>query len=208
MFRPGSSQSIVRLRGHLVTLAQVSVRILPGAMTRMTQDILARFRWVDGHADVWRLFSDGDLFPALVRSLADPFRASSITKVVGIEARGFILGGAVASELGAGFVAIRKPGGLFPGEKLVGVTSPDYRSQQVQLRLQRKSLGQPDRVVIIDDWFETGNQALTAKALIESAGASFVGASVIVDQLNADVRSRLQPFHALITREALGADTD
>ena len=157
---------------------------------------------------MWRLFSDGDLFPALVRALADPFRGSSLTKVVGIEARGFILGGAVASELDAGFVAIRKPGGLFPGEKLVGVTPPDYRNQQVQLRLQRTSLGQLDRVALIDDWFETGSQALAAKALIEAAGANFVGASVIVDQLDSDVRSRLQPFHALIARDALGVDTD
>ena len=50
-------------------------------MTDVTPEILARFRWVDGHADVWRLFSDADFFPALVRALADPYRESAVSKV-------------------------------------------------------------------------------------------------------------------------------
>jgi adenine phosphoribosyltransferase len=176
-------------------------------MTDITPDLSARFRWVDGHADVWRLFSDADLFPELIRALADPFRDLAITKVVGIEARGFILGGAVAIELNAGFVAIRKPGGLFPGEKLERVTPPDYRNEQLQLRLQRESLMGGDRVLIVDDWFETGSQALAAKSLVEAGGAHFVGASVIVDQLDPGARSRFGQFHALIQRDALGEDT-
>ena len=81
----------------------------------ISDDLLARFRWIDGHADVWRLFYDRDFFPSLVAALADPFRHLGITKVAGIEARGFILGAAVALELRAGFVAIRKEGGIFPG---------------------------------------------------------------------------------------------
>ena len=176
-------------------------------MTDITAEILARFRWVDGHADVWRLFSDADLLRAIVGALSDPFRASLVTKVVGIEARGFVLGGAVATELHAGFVAIRKPGGLLPGVTLVEETLPDYRSQQLPLRLQRESLTRGDHVLVVDDWFETGAQALAAKALIERSGATFVGASVIVDQLNPGVKSSLAPFHALIHREALGSDT-
>ena len=176
-------------------------------MTDLTPAILARFRWVDGHADVWRLFSDADLFRAIVRALSDPFRASSITKVVGIEARGFILGAGVAGELRSGFVAIRKPGGLLPGDKLVRTTLPDYRNERVPLRLQRESLTREDRVLLVDDWFETGAQALAAKALIEASGATFAGASVIVDQLGPDVRSSLSQFHALLRRDELGADT-
>jgi len=159
---------------------------------------------VDGHADVWRLFSDGDLFSLLVRCLADPFRAAAITKVVGIEARGFILGGAVANELGSGFVAIRKQGGLLPGEKLVRPTPPDYRHRTSKLRLQRQSLATDDRVLLVDDWVETGSQALTARALVEEAGAEFVGASVIVDELPVDVRPQLGTFSALVGRASLG----
>jgi hypothetical protein len=100
---------ISSFRRQIGRVAQAGIHNPPGgAMTDITPEILARFRWVDGHADVWRLFSDADFFPTLVRALADPFRDLDIGKVVGIEARGFILGGAVAVELNSGFAAIRK----------------------------------------------------------------------------------------------------
>jgi adenine phosphoribosyltransferase len=93
------------------------------------------------------------------------------------------------------------------GEKLERVTPPDYRNEQLQLRLQRESLMGGDRVLIVDDWFETGSQALAAKSLVEAGGAHFVGASVIVDQLDPGARSRFGQFQALIQRDALGEDT-
>jgi adenine phosphoribosyltransferase len=170
----------------------------------VSDELLARFRWIDGHADVWRLFYDRDFFPSLVDAMADPFRDSGITKVAGIEARGFILGAAVALDLRAGFVAIRKEGGIFPGKKLTRDTPPDYRQQSTRLRLQRDSVTSNDLVLLVDDWFETGSQALTAKSLIEATGATFAGASVIVDQLEAEVRPLLGRFTALTLSDALG----
>ena len=80
----------------------------------LRSDLLEAFRWVDGHADVWRFFSDGELFARIVAELAAPFRAAQATKVAGIESRGFILGAAVAHELGVGFVAVRRAEALFP----------------------------------------------------------------------------------------------
>jgi adenine phosphoribosyltransferase len=170
----------------------------------IANDLLTRFRWVDGHADVWRLFVDREFFPRMIAALADPFRDGAITKVAGIEARGFIVGAAVAAELRAGFVAIRKEGGIFPGQKLTQATPPDYRGNSTTLRLQRSSLTHHDRVLLVDDWFETGSQALTAKSLIENAGAVFVGASVIVDQLDPEIRPLLGQFSALVRSDALG----
>ncbi|MDX6369466.1 MAG: adenine phosphoribosyltransferase [Gaiellaceae bacterium] len=120
----------------------------------VADELLTRFRWVDGHADIWRLFVDGEFFARMIAALADPFRAGAITKVAGIEARGFIVGGAVAGELHAGFVAIRKEGGLFPGEKLRQETLPDYRGNATTLQLQRSSLGPDDRV----SWSTTGSR--------------------------------------------------
>jgi adenine phosphoribosyltransferase len=137
-------------------------------------------------------------------ALADPFRDWAITKVAGIEARGFIVGAAVAGELHAGFVAIRKEGGIFPGEKLTQATPPDYRGNATTLRLQRSSLAPDDRVLLVDDWFETGSQALTAKSLIEAAGAVFVGASAIVDQLDPEIRRLLGQFSSLVSSDDLG----
>jgi adenine phosphoribosyltransferase len=170
----------------------------------LRDDLLERIPWVGGHADVWRTFSDERFFPRLVAALADPYRAEGVTKVAGIEARGFILGAAVAMELSAGFVAIRKDTGLFPGEKIVRVSERDYRGNACTLRLQVRSLTPADRVLLVDDWLETGSQALAAKAMIEAAGAVFVGASVIVDQLSDHGRARLGPFTALMPFESFG----
>jgi adenine phosphoribosyltransferase len=71
----------------------------------LTDELIARIPWVGGHADVWRAFSDEQFFPRLAAALADPYRARGVTKVAGIEARGFILGAAVAIELSPGFVS-------------------------------------------------------------------------------------------------------
>ena len=172
----------------------------------MTHDLVSCFRWVDGHADLWPLFYEQDLFSRIVAALADPFREARITKVAGIEARGFILGGAVAHELGTGFVAVRKTGGLFPGVRLERRTPPDYRNTESQLRIQRQSISVGDRVLLADDWCETGSQALTAKALIEEAGGEFVGTSIIVDQMAPDVRGLLGRLSALVTYDSLPGD--
>lgn len=168
----------------------------------MREELLARFEWVDGHADIWRLFSDGPLFLRMVAALAEPFRDA--TKVAGVEARGFILGGAVAAELGAGFAAIRKEAGLFPGKKLSHRAEADYRGTEHTLRLQRAALDPGDVVLLVDDWAERGAQALAARRLIEDCGATFAGLSLIVDQLEDDVRERIGRVHALVRAEELG----
>lgn len=169
----------------------------------LRSQLLETFAWVDGHADVWRFFTDAALLRQLTAALADPFRTEDVSKVAGIEARGFIIGTAVALELGAGFVAIRKDGGLFPGEKVEQPTSPDYRGNTSTLRIQRSSLGKDDRVLLVDDWFETGSQALGAKELIEACGACLVGSAVIVDELSDDVRPQLGRLHALLLADEL-----
>jgi adenine phosphoribosyltransferase len=161
---------------------------------------------VGGHADVWRFFSDGPLFGRVVVALAEPFRGT-VDRVAGIESRGFILGGAVARELDVGFVAIRKGGSLFPGPKAERRTATDYRGRETVLRLQRASLEPGDRVLLVDDWFETGAQALAATALVADCGAELVGAAVIVDELAGEARDRLGPLHALVHAGELPADS-
>ncbi|SEO58322.1 phosphoribosyltransferase [Amycolatopsis saalfeldensis] len=152
-------------------------------MTDHAADLVReRLRWIDGHADVWSLFRDPPTLAAVVKALADPYRAEGVTAVCGVESRGFLLGGAVAVELGAGFVAVRK-GGLFPGSKISRSTTPDYRGQRHRLRLQRAALRPDDRVLFVDDWIETGSQATTVRTMVEECGATWLGGSVIVDQL-------------------------
>ncbi len=70
--------------------------------------VLEHFRRVEGHADVWRLFANAEVLRRVAEGLAEPWRATGITGVVGIESRGFLLGAATAISLGVGCVAIRK----------------------------------------------------------------------------------------------------
>jgi adenine phosphoribosyltransferase len=169
------------------------------------EPLLARFAWVGGHADVWRWFDEPELLRTVASALVDPFRASA-TKVAGIESRGFILGTACALELGVGFVPIRKGAGLLPGPKACVETSADYRGGPQALRLQRAALADGDRVLLVDDWIETGSQAAGARALVEQCGATFLGVAAIVNQLPPDRAERLTHLHTLLPRELLGED--
>ena len=164
----------------------------------LTAQLRQRITFPDGHADVWALFYDPVLFDRVIDALAEPLR-QDVSKIAGIEARGFVLGAAVAAWLGVGFVAIRKQGGLYPGPKLTAKSGVDYRGQQNVLRLQRAACGPGDAVALVDDWFQTASQALAAKSLIAQSGARYVGASIVVDQLADANRQALAPCHALIS---------
>jgi adenine phosphoribosyltransferase len=168
----------------------------------IAEEIAARFAWIDGHADVWRLFSDPDLFGRIASALADPFRDAGVAVVCGIESRGFILGGAVARELDVGFAAIRKEAGLFPGPKIQLRTEADYRGTHQVLRLQRRAVNAGDRVLLVDDWAERGSQARAAAELVARCGGTAVGLALVVDQL--ETHDGLPAVHALVAADALG----
>ena len=164
----------------------------------IADEIAARFAWVDGHADVWRLFSDPLLFGRIASALADPFREAEIGVVCGIESRGFILGGAVARELDVGFAAIRKQAGLYPGPKIQLRTDTDYRGTRQVLRLQRQAVRAGDRVLLVDDWAWLPRSA----DLVSRCGGTSVGLALVVDQL--ETHEGLPPVHALVDADDLG----
>jgi adenine phosphoribosyltransferase len=168
-----------------------------------SQEFVERFRWVDGHADVLGLLADGAFLAGAAEALAAPFRASRVTKVAGVEARGFILGTAAALELAAGFVPIRKRGSIHPGPKAVARAAPDWRGNEPELLLQRAILSPADRVLLVDDWVETASQALAARGLIEDCGAAWAGLSVLVDQAEPPTRRLLEPLAAVVQFGAL-----
>jgi adenine phosphoribosyltransferase len=169
----------------------------------LKNEINESFEFVNGHSDVWRLFYNPNLFPRLVDELSSPFAKSGITKVAGIEARGFILGAAVAAHLGVGFVAIRKGAGLYPGPKVELEAPLDYRGKRDILRLQKAAIARGDQILLVDDWFETGSQAVTAKALIENLGGVLVGCSIIVDQLSDSSRDKLGRVESIMDEAEL-----
>lgn len=159
-------------------------------------DLVVEIPFVDGHADVWRLFDDAALLRRVVDALVAPFRGEA-TRVAGIESRGFILGTAAAVALGVGFLPIRKGDGLFPGPKATAKAGTDYRGTVHTLRMQRASASPGDRVLLVDDWIETGSQALAARQLVEECGASLIGVATVVTQAPAEVLAQLGRTHAL-----------
>lgn len=167
-------------------------------------DFVARFRFVHGHADVLGLLADGRFLEQAAEVLAEPFLQAQVTKVVAVEARGFILGTAVALRLGSGLVPIRKEGSVHPGDKIERRTPRDWRGRESVLRVQRSALSAGDRALLVDDWAETGSQALTARALVEDCGAAYVGVSLLVDQLSPEVSDRLAPVFAVAHHDELG----
>lgn len=156
-------------------------------------ELVARVEIIDGHADVLGAVADAHILRRCARTLAAPFASERVTKVAGLEARGFIFGTAVALELDAGFVAVRKPGGIHPGPKARAVTAPSWRGASVALEVQRAAIGARDRVLLVDDWAETGAQAVAARRLIEECGGRYVGLSLLVDQLDDVTRASLTP---------------
>jgi adenine phosphoribosyltransferase len=163
-----------------------------------------RLRYFDGHSDTLGLFADGGFLRRAGAALAEPFRGRGIAKVAGIEARGLILATAVALELGAGLVAVRKPGSIHPGPKEQLRAPPDWRGLETVLSLQRHVIVEGDAVLLVDDWAETGSKALTARRLIETCGGVYAGLSLLVDQLQPEIRVDLEPVVAVALAHEVG----
>jgi adenine phosphoribosyltransferase len=171
-------------------------------MTDFHGELAEKLQYFGGHSDTLGLFADGGFLRRAAAAVADPFREADVHKVAGIEARGFVLAACVALELDAGFVAIRKPGGMHPGPKVELVAPRDWRGNETTLRLQKHVVGDRECILVVDDWAETGSKALTARRLIELCGGVYGGLSLLVDQLPDDVREQLGPVEAV----ALAAD--
>ena len=158
--------------------------------------------------DVWAVFEDAELFGAVVDALAGALEPLDPDKIVSVESRGFLLGGAVAAHLGIGFVAVRKPGSLFPGEKVSIVTDPDYRGNSTELRLLVRSVGPGDRVAMVDDWIEVGAQALAVRSLVLAQGASFLGLAAMVDGSREGIAEAVPVICSLVDGESLDDGED
>jgi adenine phosphoribosyltransferase len=112
-----------------------------------------------------------------------------IDKVVGIEARGFIFGAAIAQAIGAGFVPVRKPGKL-PAAAIGQDYALEYGTQRVELHVD--GLARGERVVVIDDLLATGGTALAALALLGQLGADIVECGFVIELADLPGRTRLE----------------
>jgi adenine phosphoribosyltransferase len=128
--------------------------------------------------DVTTLFGDPEGLRRSVDMIVDVCREMHIDKVAGLEARGFILGGAVAHQLGLGFVPIRKSGKL-PGATIAEHYALEYGTATMELHDDALQAG--ERVLLVDDLIATGGTAAAGIKLVERLGAQVVQASFIID---------------------------
>ena len=128
--------------------------------------------------DITTLLADARAFRRAVDELVHPWAGSKIDKVAGIEARGFILGGAVAHQVSAGFVPIRKKGKL-PHQTVRMAYALEYGTDEMEMHVDAIHAG--DRVVLVDDLIATGGTAEGAVKLLRQVGASVVAACFIID---------------------------
>lgn len=128
--------------------------------------------------DITPLFDDAEALRAVIDELAAHFADKGITKVVGAEARGFLVGAPLAYSLGCGFVPARKPGKL-PREVYSQSYALEYGTDEIQIH--RDALSPSDRVLIVDDLIATGGTAIAAAKLVGQAGASVVGFGFILE---------------------------
>ncbi len=128
--------------------------------------------------DITTLLGDARAFRRAVDELVQPFAGLKIAKIAGIEARGFILGGAVAHQLSAGFVPVRKKGKL-PHETVSVTYSLEYGTDEIEIHTDAVAPG--ERVLLVDDLIATGGTAEGAVNLLSQLGAEVVAACFIVD---------------------------
>lgn len=144
--------------------------------------------------DITTLLGDARAFRRAVDALVQPYAGSKVDKIAGIEARGFILGGAVAHQLSAGFVPIRKKGKL-PHDTVRIAYSLEYGIDEMEMH--RDAIVPGDKVILVDDLIATGGTAEAAAKLLQQMGADIVAACFVIDLPDLGGRKRL---------EALGVD--
>jgi adenine phosphoribosyltransferase len=128
--------------------------------------------------DITTLLGDAWAFRRAVDELVQPWAGGKIDKVAGIEARGFILGGAVAHQLSAGFVPVRKKGKL-PGDIVRIAYSLEYGLDEMEVH--RDAVSKGERVILVDDLVATGGTAEAAVKLLRNIGAEVAAAVFVID---------------------------
>ncbi len=139
--------------------------------------------------DVTTLFSDPRGFRMAVDQMLHPYAGIQIDKVVGLEARGFILGGAIAHQLSKGFVPVRKKGKL-PGKTL----SEEYKLEygEAIVEIHHDAIEPGEKVLVVDDLLATGGTAEAGIKLIERLGGEIISTSFIVDLPDLGGRDKLE----------------
>jgi adenine phosphoribosyltransferase len=147
--------------------------------------------------DITTLLGDARAFRSAVDQLAAPWQGQRIDKVAGIEARGFILGGAIAHQLQAGFVPIRKRGKL-PHETVRIAYSLEYGVDEMEVH--RDAVAPGERVIVVDDLIATGGTATAAISLLRAIRAEVVAACFVIDLPELGGAARIESLGVAVSR--------
>jgi len=151
--------------------------------------------------DITTLLEDREAFTAVIESLYQRYRDKEIDKIVGIESRGFIFGGALADRLHCGFVPARKAGKL-PSDTIEESFNLEYGTASLQIHTD--SIKPGEKILVVDDLLATGGTLAAAARLVERLGGKIVELVVVIELLFLYGRQKLgrQPVHSLITYDS------
>ena len=144
--------------------------------------------------DITTLLKDARVLQEAVHALCEPFRQQDVDQVVAIEARGFIMGGAIACELGAGFVPIRKSGKL-PAETLQKTYELEYGTDT--LAVHTDAIAKEENVLMFDDLLATGGTMAASCEMVESLGGNIVACAFLIELDALEGREKLECYELL-----------
>ena len=165
-------------------------------MTKIAHELAAAIRSIPDYPkpgiifrDITTLLGDARAFRRAVDELVQPYVGLKVDKIAGMEARGFILGGAVAHQLSAGFVPIRKKGKL-PHDTVRIAYSLEYGVDEMEMH--RDAIVPGEKVILVDDLIATGGTAEGAVKLLQQMGADIVAACFVIDLPDLGGRAKLE----------------
>jgi len=149
-----------------------------------------------GRYDVTPLFRNPKVFRELINDLIKPFKKQKIDIVVGLDALGFIIGSAIAQKIKRGFVPIRK-GGKLPGIKgtIIKTSFIDYTKETKTFEMNKGSIKKGEKVLIVDEWVETGSQIKSAIKLIKKQGGKIAGITTLSADKNKNTKSLFDKYN-------------
>ncbi|PST22315.1 adenine phosphoribosyltransferase [Mesorhizobium plurifarium] len=165
-------------------------------MTAVQSELISAIRSIPDYPkpgvmfrDITTLLGNPRAFRRAIDELVHPYAGTKVDKIAGIEARGFILGGAIAHQLSAGFIPIRKKGKL-PHDTVRIAYSLEYGVDEMEMH--RDAVAPGDKVILVDDLIATGGTAEGAARLLKQMGAEIVAACFIIDLPELGGRKKLE----------------
>lgn len=171
---------------------------------------LIRFVGEEGYGDLFPVFADAEARRYCIWALAEwvgelQERGVYFDKIVSMEAKGFVVGSMLAQRLDLPFAPIAKSGRFHKDQDPLREITVDYSGREKEFEITRDHIKEGERILLVDDWFETGAQARTAMKLIERCGATVVALCGIVDDTKrskfAEKISTDYPFYCVIALE-------